>query len=180
MAVKNKREYFLGAPTKPCVICRTPTSTMVMLRTNNIEYYEGAKLDPSTLDMDKILRFVKAMKAFQTSDDPLLNDYRGRWAASKVDDGKVEVDIQYDYKNRTHKGRVIWSGEKFNLPYGQHDLFGVQSLWSLKTDKAILKGILKRVEEHNKSKERAGNKDFDQPRDYCCSEVCLNMWILER
>jgi hypothetical protein len=176
--VKNKDEYKLGNYPKKCCICRTPTPLRIMRVTNNVEYIERSVINLGILDMDKCVRYVRSHA--KLLNDPTLTEHLSRYnTASAADEGKFSIRTgQYNYSKGCYPEEVVWTGEAFNFGYTLYNILSRRSLTKLKGDKAIKNNIIALINDYNDKITNRYSSDNEYEQEPCCSEACLNMWIL--
>lgn len=178
--MKNKHEYKLGNFQKRCCICKEFTPLRIMTVTNNVEYIGRAVIKIDNIDLDKCVKFVRVYASVLS--DPKLTEHINKWnTGSAINEGKLIVRSgEYNYSQRTYPERTVWEGEPFNFDYRVYGLLARKSLTNFKSDKALKKNILKLFENYNEKVTNRCSTDSEYEREPCCSEACLNMWILRK
>jgi hypothetical protein len=147
--------------------------------TNNVEYVDNAVIDLTTLDLDKCVRFVRTHASLLC--DPKLTQHIDRWnSGSAINEGKLTIRSgNYNYTTRTYPEMTVWTGtEKFDFNYTLCDILSRKSLTKFKGDKAIKNNILALVKDYNEKTTARYSNDSEYEREPCCSDACLNMWLL--
>ena len=169
--VKHKDYYCLASNKQPCVICEKPTEKTIVNKFNRVQYLE--LIDTNSLNWDAIFRFLNVMEnrfTFQLKNGGVLNPYN-------VYTGKC-ITVKWDSMSASRIEEIEWIGEDFTglVPSFVYELSDKAKFKKLKDKK---RAILSYIEKANKQKyDRYTELVTHDMRVNCCSNVCLNIWLL--
>lgn len=167
---KFKNIHFLSKPERfACVICEKPTNRKIMNRYNGMHNYQDNYIDPDKLDWGAVVRFATLLE----------QRAEGKTLPVGISVYNIRVGRMNSWNRLDGSVSIAWEGEDFrqSLPYTVLEMVQKRSIFTRKDKKkALTKVITKRnqdiLEMHRTDREHdTGNA--------CCSQVCLNMWLLQ-
>jgi len=169
--VPHKDFYCLGSKRKPCIICGKNTEKTIINKCNRVKYLELT--DVSTLDWDAIYRYLDVLNKRLT----IEVEGGKRLTAYNVYHGRCSTP-SWDLVSGNRSEKVLWEGEDFSnvIPYSLYDYSTKAKFRRLKDKKrAIISYFEKRNQTLYETHTRLDSYDTDNA---CCSNKCLNMWLL--